>query len=288
MKKLQNGLENVWAVLIIVLILVVVGYLFFIKKPNSVNQQTAVIECPAGQVYSGSKCVIPEPGTINLNMSGGKDVTKKYKTYSNSNLRISFEYPSSWGEPVLTTTSFDISKCQSAETKTYKPNYYRPTNKITFSNRNQDSLYVNLINFSQNDPNGCDDGGIVNLVEKRNNFMNQPLGITEETNGWKSAVSKNNHGNVFTYYPDYYNSIGTSIDQIYEMFGPNLLVQAWILHNPSYGSPEFQEAQKYDCTSDQKYGTCGLTKWLREGQTSLNLREDFDGLDHLIKTFKFI
>lgn len=172
--------------------------------------------------------------------------------------------------------------------KTYMPNYYRPTNKITFSNRSQDSLYLNLISFSINSPNGCDDGGVTNLVERRNNFINQPLRITEESNGWKSAVSKNTQGNIFTFYPDYYDSIGTGISQIYDMFGPNLLLQAWIHFNPSHGSPELQESQKYNCTSNQKYGSCGLTKWLREGTTSQNIREDFDGLDHLIKTFKFI
>jgi hypothetical protein len=87
MKNLQKGLTNVWLVIIIVVAVLVVGYFAFVKKPSGTNQntistpQTSVIECPAGQVYSGSKCIVPEPGTTNPNMSGGKGVATAYKTY---------------------------------------------------------------------------------------------------------------------------------------------------------------------------------------------------------------
>lgn len=210
-----------------------------------------------------------------------------YKIYKNEDLHISFEYPSEWGDPVLTSSLVDLSKCESDGMKTYLPDRYYYTNKITFSKRDKDYLYVGFAKFDQSNPNGCDDGGVVNLVEKRKEFITQQIGIQEEPNGWKSGVSKNEQGNILTYYPDYFNGIGTGIDQIYDMFGSNLLVQAWISYNPYFGTPEQEEVSKYVCNKGQKYGSCGLTQWLREGKTSESLRKDFNSMGHLVNTLRF-
>lgn len=257
MKKLQEGSVNMWLVLTVVVLVIVVGYFGFIKKPVSTVKPIVQSEI-------------------------------KYKTYENDALGISFEYLEEWGDTILTSQPIDLSKCEEVMMKTYLPNRYEYTDKISFSKRNSDYLYVGLVKFSQTTSDGCDDGGIVNLVEERNRFISQKIGVVEQSNGWKEGVSKNDQGNIFSYYPDYYNGIGTGIDQIYDMFGPNLLVQAWISYGPAYGTPELNEVNQYGCKQDQKYGTCGLTQWLRQGKTSQSLKKDFDGMDHLIKTIKFI
>lgn len=97
----KKGSSSLLLILIIAFLIIAAGYFASVKRPNATNQQTIstsqapIIECPVGQIYSGSKCIIPELGTTNPSMSGGKGSTSTYKTYSNVYFHISFDYPSS-------------------------------------------------------------------------------------------------------------------------------------------------------------------------------------------------
>lgn len=73
----QRGLTNIVLVVVIVVILIgAVGYFAFVKKPESVAQQS-----PTPTPTQTQKPVSPTPTIIN------------WKTYTDSNLNYSFQYP---------------------------------------------------------------------------------------------------------------------------------------------------------------------------------------------------
>ena len=276
----QKGNVILWVgVVVIGMILALgvgMGIKYYQEKAITIPEaQSALIATTTTPTQASSQSSIP------INETGS------WKTYINKDLNISFEYLAKWGEPIISSSVVDLSRCSGASMKTYFPDLFRYSDQITFSGRDSDHLYIGLVRFDQANPNGCDDSGVVNLIEKKNEFLAQPIGIEEDFNGFKTGTFKNDQDNMVSYYPDFYDSIGTGIAQFYVSYGSNLLVQAVISFNPFYGSEESNELKNYECTSEEKYGTCGLTEWLRKGESSASLRIDFDGLDHLMRTFKF-
>ena len=82
------------------------------------------------------------------------------------------------------------------------------------------------------------------------------------------------------YYPNLFNALGSAVVQDYEVYGPQVVVQGWLIYRLTAHSPELLEAEK------QYNGN--LTTWVREGHYASSLRQDLFDFDRLMKTFKFI
>ena len=244
------------------------------------------------KLYSNKQPAVSQQIVMNSQINNNATSTPKaeeissWKTYTNKDLRISFEYPIEWGEPIISSEPINPSECEGVIMKTYLPDIYKYTDKITFSKRNHDYYYIGLTRFNQSHPNGCDDSGVINLITEKKKFLSQKIGVIKNDIGIDFEIFKNNQGNLVSFYPNFYDELETGITQLYTFYGPDLLVQGRIDYDPT--AADLNESEQYKCKSEEEYGSCGLTKWIKKGKLSVDIRKDLNALDHLIYSFKFI
>jgi len=140
----------------------------------------------------------------------------------------------------------------------------------------------------------CNESGEnINLLEDTEALENLPLGDSQKENGQTVSTFVNQGEVKIFYYPQWFDSLGSGIDQFYKFYGDTVEIEGGMQYSVYYNSPEAIELDSYSCSGRGKYGLvygedCGIAVWVREGKTSEKIRTAFRDFHEVIQTFKFI
>jgi len=235
-----------------------------------------------------------------------KDEMAGWKTYTNTEYGFEFKYPVEWGDVVIK----DGNRKDENEGCDGPFGEYSASDsillydqEITFSKfpnlsdsgaPNSKSFIEGGFQLTKYDPKNpmlyyCKSSNSgVDLVKDRQKLINYPEGTIQTDSLVKKSI-KTISGFKVLYYPDWYDPLGTSISQFNKFYSNNLLVQGGMSFTPYYNSPEELDLESnFKCKDGDKYGQCGLSKWVRESSLAIPVRVAFDTFDQILSTFKFV
>lgn len=221
-----------------------------------------------------------------------------WKTYSNKEYGFSFQYPSEWGEVKEESgnrASEGNIRCQYIGGPYGIPDTILASDKVfVFTNKplgTRANISISVLKFDPNNPvlRYCDaEGTKKNLAEDKQQLDRMTVGENDSWN--KKSALINPSGIKMLYWPFYFTSIHTQMNNFYKFYHNNLEFEgnvefAQLAYTPE--ANEIEELYKQCQDSKLRYEDCGMIAWIRKGTTSEQVKKVFKDFDKVMLTFKF-